>query len=178
MVKAGSWGHTVLYVQYKRLCCTQGDCSLNEELYKEEQLEERKKDGQSKLPNLTVGGTDTSCYFQLLNQIGILFLKTIRNYFKSFSPGTRRFSVLISFMAHGFRGIRGHRIQSAHEQVAVSSLKSKEDVIFPMRRRITLRTWCPKGNFWSVQRARSLTDQGFIWYLAKAKGTTKGLTNW
>lgn len=177
-MKAGSWEHTVLYVQYKRLYCTQGDCSLNEELYKEEQLEERKKDGQSKLPNFSVGGTDTSCYFQLLNQIDILYLKTIRNYCKSFSPGTRRFSVSISFMALGFRGIRGHRIQSAHEQVAVSSLKSKEGVFFPMCRRITFGTWCPKGNFWSAQRAKSLTDQGFIWNLAKAKSTTKGLTNW
>lgn len=58
-------------VQYKRACCKQGGFSLNEELYKEEQLEERKKDGQSKVPNFTVGGTDTSCYFQLLDQIGI-----------------------------------------------------------------------------------------------------------
>lgn len=119
-------------VQYKRVCCTQGDRSLNEELYKE-QLEERKKDGQSKLSNFTVCGTDTSYYFQLLNQISILYLKTISNYCRRFSPGrrTRRFSVWISFVAHGFRGIRGHRLQGAHEQVAVSSLKSKEDVFFP-----------------------------------------------
>lgn len=137
----------MLYVQYKRLYCTQGDCSLNEELYKEEQLEERKKDGQSKLPNFSVGGTDTSCYFQLLNQIGILYLKTIRNYCKSFSPGTRRFSVSISFMALGFRGIRGHRIQSAHEQVAVSSLKSKEGVFFSHVQEDYLWNLMSKGKF-------------------------------
>lgn len=44
---------------------TQGDYSLNEGPYKEEQLEKGRVDGQVKLPNLTVGGTDTSCYFQL-----------------------------------------------------------------------------------------------------------------
>lgn len=108
-------------VQYKRECCTQGYCSLNEKLYKKEQLEERKKDGQSKLPNFTVGRTDTPYYFQILNQIGILYLKTIRNYCRSFSPGrrTRRFSVRISLMAHGFRGIRGHRLQTAYKQGCV-----------------------------------------------------------
>lgn len=167
-------------VQYKRACCTQGDCSLNEELYKDGQLEERKKDGQNKLPNFTVGGTDTSCYFQLLNQIGILYLKTIRNYCRSFSLGrrTRKFSVWVSCVAHGFRGIRGHRLQRAHEQVAVSSLKSKEDVFIPMCRRVTLGTGCPKGNFWSALSARSLMNGGFIWNLTKAKRATKSLTKW
>ena len=98
-------------VKYKRASCTQGDYSLNEEPYKE-QLEKGREDGQGKLPNLTVGGTDTSCYFQLFNQIGILCLKTTRNYCRRFSPGrrTRRFSVWIGCVAHGFRGIRGHRL--------------------------------------------------------------------
>lgn len=69
---------------------TQADYGLNEEPRKEEQRGKGREDGRGKLPHLTTGGTDTSCCFQLFNQIGILCLKTSGDYQ---SPGklvTRR----------------------------------------------------------------------------------------
>lgn len=109
-------------VQYKRACCTQGDCSLNEELHKEEQLEERKKDGQSKLPNFTVGGTDPSCYFQLLNQISILYLKIVSDYCRNFSPGRRTRKFGSWHMALGVLEATGYR---EHMRLCLASSQRK-----------------------------------------------------